>query len=108
LQFSIELHFPETSKVQSTDELAEDDPRLEPWTFPSLHWMAPLVQRWADEDGARKQVLDDMSEFVIAQRFFRMALDGYLGESFPVERLAQLARDLADASSKVATSRTDR
>jgi hypothetical protein len=106
-QFSIEMHFPEESKVQSTDQLSEEDPRLQPWTFPGLHWIAPLVLPWVEQDAGRRQIMDHMSQFAIAQRLFRMALDGYLGESFPLERLPQLARELAGSRETATTSRTD-
>jgi hypothetical protein len=38
--------------------------------------------------------LEEMREFAVLQRLFRTALGGRMGETFPVERMAQLAHDL--------------
>lgn len=47
-----------------------------------------------DPDALR--TLRVMQEFTVAQRLFRAAFDGYLGEQFPVERLVEIARGTAN------------
>ncbi len=47
-----------------------------------------VISRGADSDEVR--TLADIREFTLLQRFFRLALNGYLGAQFPVQRLVAL------------------
>ncbi len=47
-------------------------------------------------DGEHAVILRDLTEFAILQRLFRSALDGFLGETFPIEKLVALADDTLD------------
>ena len=72
----------------SEDEEYTDD---NPWEFPSI---ADAIHRTViDEVGKNErsgEILKDVAEFTVLQRFFRAALDGQLGEEFPIEELGEL------------------
>ena len=80
-------------QVAFVDE-EEDD--LMPWTFPGL---TPTIQRLV-EAGARSSaehldVLETTRRFAVLQRLFRAALDGALGDQFPIQSLVELAHETA-------------
>lgn len=73
------------------DEVSDETP----WEFPTLHArlvddVGGLVQR----NPTRNAVLKDMRDFVVVQRLFRLALNGQMGDRFPVDKLARLSAEL--------------
>lgn len=76
---------------RSEDELESYNDES-PWEFPSLK---PAIQQQLVSALSRSHInrrdLRDLAEFVLLQRLFRVALEGQLGDNFPVERLADLA-----------------
>ena len=86
--------------------LDSDQDDLTPWEFPSL---APVI-RDAVQDGVRRSaehadVLLVAQQFTVLQRLFRLALDGTLGEDFPLHRLVELAQGTAEHVSTTPTLR---
>lgn len=63
-----------------------------------------LVYRGMEQDGLVPS-LNDLREFTVLQRLFRVALKGYLGQQFPVKRLAALEHDTAGGIPYVYTAR---
>jgi hypothetical protein len=51
------------------------------------------------------ELLQRLQEFTVLQRLFRAALNGQLGDGFPVSKLPQLARDTHSAASSCSTPR---
>lgn len=63
----------------------------EPWRFATIEpQIRQLITQGIDADANAKAVLDDMKQFVIMQRLFRLALNGNLGLGFPLAELAAL------------------
>lgn len=90
----------------------EDQPLLNdsvderPWQFPSLGTRVDDVVRSAVAvDAGRQDELRSIEEFVYLQRLFRSALDGQLGEQFPVQKLADLTSSTRDSVTEVRTPR---
>lgn len=90
----------------------EEQPRLNdtvdesPWQFPSLGTRVDDVVRIAvATDAGRQDELRSIEEFVHLQRLFRTALDGKLGEQFPVQKLADLTIATRDDVTEVRTPR---
>ncbi|MEP9387287.1 hypothetical protein [Mesorhizobium sp. KR9-304] len=90
----------------------EDQPTLNdtvdesPWQFPSLDTRVDDVVRIAvATDAGRQDELRSIEEFVYLQRLFRAALDGKLGEQFPVQKLADLTIATRDGVTEVRTPR---
>lgn len=86
LEFMLQVAFVDSGRDDRT-----------PWEFPTL---APLI-RDAVQDGVRRsaehaEVLRVAQEFTVLQRLFRLALDGTLGNSFPLHRLVDLAESTAE------------
>lgn len=48
----------------------------------------------AKSSPARQALVNDMRNFVVVQRLFRVALNGQFGNKFPIAKLAGLSRDL--------------
>jgi hypothetical protein len=79
----------------------------------ALPWEFPLIRndiRNKTLNGIRnaphrrdQEILDDLSEFAILQRMFRMAFSGQLGLRFPVEKLIQLSDATAAGAPKTLT-----
>jgi hypothetical protein len=70
---------------------ADDDP----WDFPGIKQAIHnkvIEQIRADSSGRDEKIVADVSEFVMLQRLFRLALSGDLGEHFPVEKLIALSQ----------------
>lgn len=72
----------------------------QPWEFPALRDMiqSTVLEHLARDQRART-VVDDSAEFTMAQRLFRLGLDGQLGENFPVEKLLELDQALSAGAS---------
>ena len=71
---------------------ADDDP----WDFPGIKKAIhdKVMERIrADNTGTDEKVVADVSEFVLLQRLFRMALSGDLGLDFPVGEVGGTDRD---------------
>lgn len=76
--------------VSNSSTYAGDDP----WEFESV--MLPLrekIQEYCTGDQELANVIDDMREFAILQRLFRVALEGRFGDRFPLGKLASLNLD---------------
>jgi hypothetical protein len=80
----------------------------QPWEFPhiknEIHSKVLGAVRTKNQ-GRDREILDDLSEFTILQRMFRMAFNGQLGLRFPVEKLVWLA-DTASAGAPKTVTRT--
>lgn len=69
----------------------------EPWQFEALQpLLEDTVLKAVRVDPHALETLRVMQQFTVAQRLFRAAFDGQLGETFPTERLAVLARQTAE------------
>jgi hypothetical protein len=59
----------------------------------------PLIQKkvlaGVSRDAAAQTVIADATEFTMLQRLFRMAFEGRLGDSFPIEKLTTLSNALS-------------
>jgi hypothetical protein len=67
-----------------------------PWEFPVLDgYIESSVAAYLSGEGGRQDatVVRDVREFVLLQRFFRLALSGGFGSAFPVERLVELTKE---------------
>jgi hypothetical protein len=91
LNFMLQVAF--TSFPAYLDGASEDEEYTDdnPWEFPSI---ADAVHRTVIEesrnDERSEEILKDVAEFTLLQRFFRAAFDGQLGEDFPIEKLGEL------------------
>lgn len=66
-----------------------------PFEFPALRqWVNEEVERgiqaYRNTSLEPQQTMDDLREFTVLQRFFRLALDGTLGGRFPLDKLVAL------------------
>lgn len=70
---------------------------LNPWEFPELrdHIRRRVLKGYKNELRSRT-VMEDAIEFTYLQRFYRMAINGHLGNDFPIEKLLDLAEDLEE------------
>ena len=60
----------------------------------------PQIQRLVAEGIQRdgfQPMFDELKQFAVLQRMFRMALKGYLGKQFPAEKLVSLTQETAGA-----------
>ena len=88
----------------------DDDPNREssadtkPWEFPALRDMIQdTVLENIDRDQQARTLVEDSAEFTMLQRLFRMALDGQLGENFPVEKMIELDQALSAGAPQTVT-----
>lgn len=77
------------------------------WQLPGLGERTErALLRTIAENPQRLALLESVVQFIVLQRFFRLALDGELGPRFPLERLLALSRLTARApASSVRTAR---
>jgi len=76
---------------------AENYNDVQPWEFPLLRdKIQTTVMEEIKKDTGAQEILNDACEFTMLQRLFRMALNGQLGENFPVERMIELSNALAE------------
>jgi len=93
LEFMLQVAF--TSEPIFYSGNVEDYIDEDPWDFPSLgQKIQEEVENGISMDSEHVIILDDVTEFVYAQRLFRAIFDGHLGADFPVERLYNLSQDL--------------
>jgi hypothetical protein len=77
------------------------DPEV--WEFPNTGVeLVPALTGAIAGNAERTSVLDDMREFALLQRFFRAALDGRLGLSFPLPELVGIEEATAAAVNRAA------
>jgi hypothetical protein len=73
-----------------------------PFEYPNLKtWIGDKVSLGIGTDGSAletKKTMGDLREFAVLQRFFRLALDGKLGQNFPLDALVKLGKVKARAS----------
>jgi len=82
-EVSFDYHF--LMNIDMTD-------RQKPWDYRLIEdQVAALVQKGFREDARARALRAHVKMFVRLQRVFRLALEGRLGGSFPVERLAVLS-----------------
>lgn len=104
--FMVQISFttPAVNAPSSNDRYVDQDP-LE---FKTIR---PKLQELVDQ-GIRKQGLSsslrDLQDFAVLQRLFRLALNGNLGDQFPVNRLALLERETAGGIPYLHTARWQR
>jgi hypothetical protein len=99
--FASPAWFVDPNKVwYKNEEQAEAYADEKPWSFPALQpVLAKSVGDVIATRLAERDVFEGMRQFVLAQRLFRVALSGGLGERFPIDKLPKL---VADTSSAVA------
>lgn len=85
------------SGMESTP--GDDDNRVvTPWEMTTIHddLNGRIEAHLAKSDAvAEAKAFKDLRSFTLLQRLFRLALAGQMGDGFPVERLADLARETA-------------
>ena len=85
LEFMLQVAFVESE---------EDDE--EPWEFPALaDAIREAVAMGVQGSERHRDVLETARDFALLQRLFRAALDGVLGDEFPLQRMVELARETA-------------
>lgn len=103
-EFRYEIAFPKKA-VFATGKTKTEDYRA-PWEYTSLR--GPIARKVSDgiqSDKKRLNVFRRVSDFTVLQRLMRIALEGGLGEQFPIERLVDLAHDTAGSNKYVHTPR---
>ncbi|WP_108807794.1 hypothetical protein [Aquimarina spinulae] len=91
LSFICQIAYNPISKDNSRDEDI-----IDPWEFPQLKasgTIERMVWNGVQYDFSDRIVLRRMQSFSLVQRLFRVILNGDLGNSFPVEKLAILAEE---------------
>jgi hypothetical protein len=92
--FMLQITFESPPVFDRSDESDFDkDPFEFPAIKPRIHQLVAqsiASPHFAEMDAAR--VLNDLREFTVLQRFFRLALAGDLGRSFPLDRLVELGK----------------
>jgi hypothetical protein len=79
----------------------------DPWEFPAVKpLIGQAVQLETGQLPAEQRDLERLTEFVLLQRLFRAAMEGQLGDDFPIQNLIELARSTADSVNQ--TMRTPR
>jgi len=79
---------------------------INPWEFTSYkEQINEAILKKYHGDAEYRRILSDMSNFVILQRIFRLALDGKFGEEFQVANLAKLSEIVASSIRPSATRR---
>jgi hypothetical protein len=90
--FVLELTF-ESPRSFSKDDKGSDREEI-PFEFPRIHtWLNEQVMVGVLSEASSLdalQTLRDAREFTVLQRFFRLALDGDLGDRFPLEALKEI------------------
>jgi len=72
---------------------AQENSDAPPWEFENVNKL--LMKRIFTRINSEPELtslISDMREFAVLQRLFRLALDGYLGTNFPIDKLALLAK----------------
>ena len=83
--------------IRSAEDGLLVEPVEEPWEFEALQpVLEDTVLKAVRVDSDALKSLRVMQQFTAAQRLFRAAFDGRLGDRFPVERLAVLARQTSE------------
>lgn len=93
--FMVQVSFTTPPIGTKADDISDavDD---EPWAFPKLkpfvrHSVAALIKH----DPKVQSLVEDLREFALLQRLFRVALEGELGPRFPLKRLNELSQIVA-------------
>lgn len=92
LDFVLQLSF--ISPPEFVDDDNQNDSDLsQTWDYPPLrdYIRDRVLAGVSDQRYYDREVLDDVGEFTILQRMFRMAFNGQLGMKFPVEKLVALS-----------------
>lgn len=103
LTFVVQMAFADDSR-------RDVEPSSRPWRFgKETDQIVPVLQAWLDtpSNADGRAVFEDMREFTVLQRLFRLAFSGGLGASFPIEQLESLADVVRDATASAATPRWD-
>jgi hypothetical protein len=91
--FTLQIAFSSSGLLEEGQEHRNADDS--PWEFPAIKQTIheKVMERIRnDPSGRDKTVISDVSEFVMLQRLFRLALSGNLGADFPVEKLEELMK----------------
>jgi hypothetical protein len=112
-QFMLQIAFtapPQFLPARGDNEAAaEEYSDQNPWEFPGLSdAIQRKVQAAVAGDKRSAEIHDDMAEFTVLQRLFRVAFEGKLGKQFPVERLVALTDATAPAKGTPRAVRTPR
>jgi hypothetical protein len=79
--------------ISLTDTPLEIPDDLEPWTFPAMRAeLRKMVELSVSHDPASQRTLDEMQQFTVLQRLFRLALNGNLGLEFPLHKLIDMQK----------------
>lgn len=91
LEFMLQTAFPSPPAFLPEGEDPANYTDQEPWDFPELkEAIAQDVWAGLQSKPAQKAIFTRLREFTVLQRLFRVALDGKLGERFPIEKLISL------------------
>jgi uncharacterized protein YaiL (DUF2058 family) len=93
LQFMVQVAFtsPPYQKLREKEGKADEaTEQTDPYEFTNLK-ISEMVLEMVAASPEKRDVFDGIAEFTALQRFFRLAFDGRLGSSFPVEKLTELA-----------------
>ena len=104
MPFDFMLQVAFESQPQFLNSLTEDSIDRDPWEFPELQEMIQTtVMQNVTKDPRAREIVDDSAEFAMLQRLFRMAMNGQLGENFPVEKITKLHQALLPYAPKTLT-----
>ena len=91
-EFRYEIAFP--ASVPFLREGDKGDGHRTPWEFQELrNLIAEKVSQGVQSDATIRAMFGRVRGFTSLQRFFRVALEGNLGDQFPIEKLIALARE---------------
>ena len=95
LDFMLQVAFTTAPDFGDYDGDGESYSDTKPWEFPKIkeHLHRNTV-KGAKSDKRANVVLNDAVQFTYLQRFFRMALNGKLGNDFPIEKMLNLMEEL--------------
>lgn len=94
LAISSPAYFADPTKdwFDKNNEAVQNFTDLNPWEFKELEpSLNQAIAELLDESFEHADVYQDMLEFTTLQRFFRVALDGPLSGTFPIEELPKIA-----------------
>jgi hypothetical protein len=92
LQFMVQVAFMSKPYQKILDNGGKSDEvsdQTDPYEFGGLK-ISDKVLKMVAANPEKRDVFDGVVEFTALQRLFRLALDGRLGDAFPVEKLAEL------------------
>ncbi len=100
-RFSPDKRFGDDDDTRALRSAYDEDP----WQYPMLKGIIWNAINDIADDPTRRDEVTPVEELLLVQRLFRQALNGGLGETFPLTKLVALSRLTADAVIESATPR---